>query len=68
MKLELKIEGMKCEGCVERIKNVLATIKGIISYDISFENKTLKIEVKSEKIIKQIVQKLENLGFQIVFN
>ena len=66
MKLELKIEGMKCEGCVGRIKNVLDTIKGILSYDISLENKALKIEIKNEKIIKEIVQKIENLGFYIL--
>ena len=32
---ELMIEGMKCEGCVTRIKNVFSSIKGIESYDIS---------------------------------
>ena len=32
--IELKIEGMKCEGCVNRIKNALSTMKGIDSFDL----------------------------------
>lgn len=63
--IELKIEGMKCEGCVNRIKNVLASIKGVIAYDISLENKKLTLEVKKEKIVQEVIQKIENLGFII---
>lgn len=64
-KVILKIEGMKCEGCVNRIKNVLENIKGIINYDISLENKTLIIEVKKDKIINEVISKIENLDFQV---
>ena len=37
--IELVIAGMQCEGCVNRIKNVLSTIKGITTYDISLTDK-----------------------------
>ena len=32
--IELNIEGMKCEGCVNRIKNALSTIKVIYYFDL----------------------------------
>lgn len=63
--IELNIEGMKCEGCVNRIRNVLASIKGVIAYDISLEDKKLTLEVKKEKIVQEVIQKIENLGFII---
>ncbi len=64
--IELNIEGMKCEGCVNRIKNVLSMVKGLDSFDISLEDKKLILSVKKEKIIGEIIKKIESLGFDIV--
>ncbi|MBP3919998.1 MAG: heavy-metal-associated domain-containing protein [Bacilli bacterium] len=63
--IELNIEGMKCEGCVNRIKNVLSTIKGINSFDISLEDKKLTLSVKKEKTVDEVIKKIETLGFDI---
>ena len=62
---ELMIEGMKCEGCVNRIKNALFTMKGIDSFDLSLENKKLTLSVKKEKTIDEVIKKIETLGFGI---
>ena len=64
-RIELNIEGMKCEGCVNRIKNVLASMKGVISYDLSLENKKLILEVKKDNVIEEVIQKIENLDFRV---
>lgn len=66
MKLNLHIEGMQCEGCVNRIKNVLLNIKGITSYKLSLEDKTLLLEVKKEKTVKEIIEKINHLGFKVI--
>ena len=58
--IELKIEGMKCEGCVNRIKNVLSSIKGISSYELSLEEKTLTLEVKKEKTLEEVINIMTN--------
>lgn len=63
---ELIIEGMHCEGCVNRIKNVLSTVKGISSYNLSLEDKKLEIEVKKDKVIDEVTKKIENLGFEVL--
>lgn len=63
--IELTIEGMKCEGCVNRIKNVLSTIKGIDSFDLSLEDKKLTLSVKKDKTIDEVIKKIEALGFGI---
>lgn len=64
--IKLNIEGMKCEGCVNRIKNVLSTIKGIISYELSLEDKLLSMNVKNEKVVNEVIKKIENLDFKVV--
>lgn len=63
--IEFNIEGMKCEGCVNRIKNVLAEMKEIESYDVSLETKKLSLSIKKEKIIDEVIRKIQNLGFEI---
>ena len=64
-KFELNIKGIECEGCVNRIKNVLSSIKGIDSFTISIEDKKLLLSVKNEKVINEIIRKIEALGFSI---
>lgn len=63
--IELNIEGMRCEGCVNRIKNTLSTIKGIDSFDLSLEDKKLTLSLKKEKTIDEVIKKIETLGFGI---
>ena len=65
MEKKLNIEGMKCEGCVNRIKNALSTVKGIDSFTISLEKKELILNVKKESTIKKVIDKIENLGFEV---
>lgn len=65
MEYKLTINDMKCEGCVNRINNVLSTIKGVESFNVSLETKTLTIKVKKEKILNEVITKIENLGFKV---
>ncbi len=63
--IKLVINGMKCEGCVNRIKNALSKVKGIENTALSLESRNLTFTVKKEKIVQEIIEKLENLGFQV---
>lgn len=65
MEYKLTINDMKCEGCVNRINNVLSTIKGVESFNVSLESKTLTIKVKKEKTLDEVITKIENLGFEV---
>ena len=64
MEKKLNIDGMKCEGCVNRIKNALSTVKGIDSFTISLEKKELILNVKKESTIQKAIAKIEDLGFE----
>ncbi len=65
MKYELEITGIKCEGCINRIKNVVSSIKGIINYDITLDNKVLTITVKKESVLDEVIKKITDLGFEV---
>lgn len=65
MKYELTIDGIKCVGCVTRIKNVVENIKGVISYDITLDTKVLTITVKKESVLVEVIKKITDLGFEV---
>ncbi len=61
----ISIEGMKCEGCVSRVKNVLEDIKEVTECEVSLEEKTAKITLKKDIDDEIIKKKIENLGFKV---
>lgn len=65
-KIELKVEGMSCIGCENRIQNALNDIKGVENVDADHVKKTVKItltEDVKEDILKETI---ENLDFEVV--
>lgn len=65
MKYELTIDGIKCVGCINRIKNVVENIKWVISYDITLDTKVLTITVKKESVLDEVIKKITDLGFEV---
>ncbi len=59
----LKVEGMKCDGCVKRVTEGLKA-EGIAA-EVSLENKTVSFE-GDEHIVKTAVSEIEDLGFEVV--
>ena len=58
----IKVEGMHCEKCVERISKALDE-KGI-SHDISLENATVSID-GCENCLKTAKEIIYDLGFDV---
>lgn len=65
MKSNIKVGGMHCESCVKRIENVLEKIKGVQKFSVNLEEKNITLEVKNEKIIEQVKEKIKDLGFEV---
>ncbi|MBR1883444.1 MAG: heavy-metal-associated domain-containing protein [Clostridia bacterium] len=63
--LLLKVEGMMCEGCENRVKNALMDIEGVQNVIASHKEKNVKVILKediSESIIKEAI---EDLGYDV---
>lgn len=57
------IEGMHCEGCVNRVKNVLSSVKDIKNYQVDLGK--VEITLKKDMDLNIIKEKIENLGFKV---
>lgn len=64
-KIVVTIEGMMCSHCVKRVEKALAEIKGIKS-KVSLDDKKAYIEFKKEDLTKEVVEKIENAGYNVV--
>ena len=62
-KIELKIDGMHCDGCAKRLENALKKKENIKSAEVSFEEKKAVIEF--DKIKKEEIENyIEEIGFK----
>ncbi len=62
--INLKIKGMHCEGCENRIKNSLITIDGIDEVVANHIDGTVLIKTTKEVNLENIKEKIEDLGFE----
>lgn len=63
--MKLKINGMKCDGCVKRVENVLKDIKGLKKFEVNLEKGEVSLEGASPEIVELVKDKIETLGFTV---
>ena len=59
------IEGMHCEGCVNRVTNVLSSIPGVKKCDVSLEDKKADLILSKEVDDSVFRERIESIGFQM---
>ena len=62
--INLKVKGMHCEGCENRIKNSLNTIDGVDEVIANHVDGTVLIKTNKEVDLEEIKEKIEDLGFE----
>lgn len=62
----LKVEGMVCGGCENRVKNSLLTIEGIQKVNADYTKSIVTIECKEEVSENIIKERIDNLGFNVI--
>ena len=63
--IKLKIEGMHCTGCSNRLEKVLNNTDGVEKATVSFEEKQAIITYNENQIdIEQIKQAIKDAGFR----
>ena len=64
--ISLSIEGMRCERCVESIKNVLRPIPGVLAVRVTLDPACAEIEFDTlQCAIAQLRAAIENAGFDV---
>lgn len=62
----IKVEGMACGGCENRIKNVLETIEGVSSVNANYIDGTVSVSLENNISENTIFEKIEDIGFKVV--
>ena len=63
--IKLKIEGMHCAGCSNRLEKILNNVDGIESTKVSLEEKSADIKYNEEEVeLNTILQEIEDAGFK----
>ena len=64
--MNLKVKGMMCGGCENRVKNALAEIDGIKSVDANHHTGIVKI-ISNGNISKETIEDtIKDIGFEVV--
>lgn len=64
--INLKVNGMECNGCENRIKKALENIDGVENVTANHERGMVTITLK-EEIEETLLEKtVENLGYEII--
>lgn len=62
--IKLKIEGMHCTGCSNRLEKVLNNIEGVTSAQVNFDEKSAIVNFDEGKVtIQKIKENIEDAGF-----
>ncbi len=64
--INIKVKGMMCEGCENRIKNAVSTINGVESVEANHREGTVRV-LSNETVKKEnIEEKIDDIGFEVV--
>ena len=63
--INIKVDGMVCNGCENRVQNALKTIEGIEDVKANYKDGTVKVTAKNEISENVIKEKIEDIGFEI---
>lgn len=64
-RVKIAVEGMHCESCASGIKAMLKRTPGVISAEVSFEQKEAVVEYDSSRTsAAKVVEAINNLGYK----
>lgn len=64
---EIKVEGMKCAMCKKHVEEALKSVDSVKKVKVNLETGIVEIKSKEEIDNEQIKNKIDELGFNVVF-
>jgi len=62
----IKVNGMMCGGCENRVKNALSLVEGIQTVEADYNDGIIKINAKDTFQEEELKKIIDNLGFEVV--
>ena len=64
--IEIKVKGMVCGGCENRVKNALSSIEGVEKVEADYHTGVVTV-VASETVEREVLEeKIDDIGFEVV--
>lgn len=64
--IRVKIEGMTCQHCVERVKKAIYSLEGISHVEVSLQEGIAKISMEQDIPLHVIKSAVEEWGYRVV--
>jgi len=62
--VSLEVEGMHCGSCAERLEDVLGRLDGVISADVTFDQRRAVVRYDARRVdVPGIIRAVEDAGF-----
>ena len=61
----IKVEGMVCGGCENRVKNAVSAIDGVENVVADHNTGIVTVTSKEDLDVNQIKEKIEDIGFEV---
>ena len=61
----IKVNGMHCSGCENRIKNVLSDIEGVEEVKANYKDGIVTVNANENIDVSILNEKIEDLGFNV---
>ena len=65
MEFIIKVEGMMCEGCENRVQNVLSLIDGVEKVIANHKEGIVTVKANNEVDKNIIKEKIEDIGYEV---
>lgn len=65
MKIEIKVVGMKCTKCVDKIEKGIGEIDGVILIDVDLAQSLVRVEFESPASESMIKEAILDVGFEL---
>jgi copper chaperone len=63
--VELKVEGMDCQGCVKSVTRMLSGLAGVQQADVSLEQASARVTYDPSKVdVAQMKKAVERAGYK----
>ena len=59
------VDGMRCEKCVERVRNALLKVFGVVMVNVDSEKKVVTIESDREQDLAKISKVISDCGYSV---
>lgn len=64
--IEIKVKGLMCTGCENRIKTALSTLDFVEKVEADHKAGRVKVEIVENADVNEICEAIEDLGFECV--